>query len=145
MEERKMDIGFLIKKIGETMGTQANRELMSCGLTLSQGHMLMVLSCAGENGRSLKELEKYFHVAQPTIVGTVSRLEKKQLIVRFADPNDRRIRRVRLTEKGMEHCMSARENMKKADVRLVSGLTEPERQELLRLLQIVYNTIREDD
>ena len=144
MKDKQMDIGFLIKKIGETMGKQANREMQSCGLTLGQGHMLMVLSCAGEDGRSLKELEKYFHVAQPTIVGTVSRLEKKQLIVRFSDPTDRRIKRVRLTEKGVEQCLSGREKMKRADARLVSGLTEPERQELLRLLQIVYNTIRED-
>ena len=145
MTERKMEPGFLIKQISETMGKQSNRELQACGLTHAQAHMLMILSCAGEEGRSLKELEKYFHVSQPTIVGTVSRLEKKALIVSFSDPDDRRVKRVRLTEAGTDLCRISWENIRHAEARLVSGLSDREQQELMRLLQIVYDTIQQDD
>ncbi len=145
MKERQNDFGFLIKKIGESLEKRVNRDLQSEDLTLGQGHMLRLLGCVGEDGISLKELERYYHVAQPTIVGTVSRLEKKQLVVRYADPVDRRIKRVRLTERGVAHCVSAQEKMKESEIKLVSNLTAQEQQELLRLLQIVYHTVREDD
>lgn len=145
MKEAQCKSSFLIKQINEALGRQANKNLQSCGLTRVQAHLLMVLHHAGERGHSLKELEKYFQVSQPTIVGTVSRLEKKGLISSFQDPNDRRSKRVHLTPAGADHCRVAHEGMEKMDDFLVSGLTEEEQAEFYRLLRIVYQTVQPEN
>ncbi len=142
MNEAQYNSGFLIKQINDALDRQANKNLQCCRLTRAQAHLLMVLNHAGERGHSLKELEKYFQVSQPTIVGTVSRLEKKGLISSFQDPENRRGKWVRLTPTGADRCYAAHGGMEKMDAFLVSGLTEEEQAEFHRLLLIVYHTVQ---
>ena len=52
----------------------------------------------------MKELEHYFQIAQSTVVGIVSRLEKKELVEAFGDSSDKRIKVVHITPSG-EACV----------------------------------------
>ena len=51
-------------------------------------------------GVSVSELSGYLNVKTPSITPTFTSLEQKELILRAIDPNDRRIIRITLTEKG---------------------------------------------
>lgn len=48
----------------------------------------------------MKELERYFGVAQSTIAGVVSRLEQKGFVEAFGDAADKRIKVVHITPAG---------------------------------------------
>ncbi|MBR1707451.1 MAG: MarR family transcriptional regulator [Clostridia bacterium] len=130
--------GMLIKKINDALSKDANNRLKNENLTTTQIGMLMILSEKGDGSLSMKELEKELHVAQPTVVGIVSRLEQKGYVCSFGDPNDKRIKIVQITENGRKQCENAYSVMEDTERMLMSGMTSDERKQLIRLLNKVY-------
>ena len=134
--------GLLIKQIHDAVGKHVNNELRERDLTLTQVRVLMELGEDGGGAMPLKELERRFHVAQPTVVGIVRRLEEKRLIQGFTAPEDNRVKLVKLTLEGKtfrETNICAIEEMEK---RLLSRLTEAEQRDFLRMLRTVYDSVR---
>lgn len=89
----------------------------------------------------MKELEKYFGVAQSTAAGIASRLEKKKLVSYFSDSEDKRVKHIQLTESGICICENVRECLVETERHLLSGLTPEEEAKLHDLLQKVYDTM----
>ena len=139
-----INLGLLLKKISESMHRRANADLQQMDLTFAQMHVLVRLHHAPAYTLRLKELEGCFCLAQSTVAGLAARLEKKGLVETVADPADRRVKRIRLTRRGESVCEAGRENVRRSEAHLVSRLTEAERQELRRLLTIVYDTVQEE-
>lgn len=137
-----MNNGFMIKKITEILEKRANNVLQTHNLTIAQAHVLAILYHTEGHTCSLKELEKHFHVAQSTIAGTVSRLEKKELVVGFTDLDDRRVKMIRLTPMGKIRCLESKQDIRETERLMISNLTAEEAREFNRLLKIVYNTIQ---
>lgn len=135
--EKDYVCGKLIKQINDELEKQANSTLSSQNLTLTQMRVLMELEAIPEKQLSLKELEVLLHVAQSTTAGIVARLEQKGYVVCFGDANDRRVKRVAITESGMECCENAQSHIKSMETHLLSGLTESEKDLFSNLLQKV--------
>lgn len=133
--------GTLIKQIHDELEKNANNAMRADDITIAQCSVLLALHEASEQQLTLKELERLLRVAQSTAAGIVSRLEQKGLAEGFASPEDKRIKTVRITSRGIECCKHAERNMQKAEDRLLSGLTETEREILLRLLRKVRDTL----
>lgn len=141
MEERK-ECGALIKKINDELEKNANNVLRAEDLTFSQIGALLELNSAPEGRLTLKELEKRLHVAQSTAAGIVSRLERKALVEAFGDPQDRRIKIIQITPKGIERVQTADLHRMEAEELLLSGLTETEKTIFYSLLKKVYDTLQ---
>lgn len=139
------DIGFYLKKINDKLSKRANNSMRSMGVTISQAHIIGWVSRFDEQGVTLKELEKVFSVAQATMAGIVARLDEKGLVKSFRDPNDARVKRVRITEAGMGICDETRKNIQNTEQLIRKDLTEHEFSELERLLKIVLTTLEEDE
>ena len=140
MRER-IDCGKLIKQIHDEVRKNANNAMRDQDLTMAQLEALLELDSAPEKRRSLKELEQNLHIAQSTTAGIIARLEQKGLVEGFGDPADRRIKLVRLTRAGMERIAVAERGRAEVDARLLSGLTETERDIFLVLLKKVRDTL----
>ena len=69
-----------------------------------------------------------------TIVGEISRLLEKQLVVARVDPNDLRRRQISLTDAGREVTIASIEKAKKITAETAARLTERDVQRLLVLL-----------
>ncbi|MBR4081734.1 MAG: MarR family transcriptional regulator [Clostridia bacterium] len=134
-------LGILLKKINEGMARRANLNLQQQDLTFAQMHVLLRLYHVPERTLTLKELEGCFCLAQSTVAGLAARLEKKLLVESVADPADRRVKRIRLTERGAAVCEASREDIRRTEAQLVSRLNETEQQELKRLLTIVCDSV----
>lgn len=137
------DLGLLLKKINESLARRANANLLAQDLTFAQMHVLVRLYRAPEHTLRLKEIESCFCLAQSTVAGLAARLEKKGLVEHVADPADKRVKRIRLTQRGEETCEWGRENIRRSKAKLVSRLTDAEQTELRRLLTVVYDTVNE--
>ena len=133
--ERNYECGKLIKQLNDELEKQANNELSSQNLTLTQMRVLMELEAISERQLPLKELESLLHVAQSTAAGIVVRLEQKGYVESFSDANDRRVKRVAITAAGMECCKNAQSHIKNMEVQLLSKLTEEEKIQFCNLLQ----------
>lgn len=132
----------LIKQIHDTLEKNVNNSMRAQGMTLAQFGVLLMLRQTENRELSLKELEQGLHVAQSTAAGLVSRLEQKGMVEGFADPADRRSKRVRMAEVGIACCEEADQNMKLTEEKLLSGLTETERLIFHSLLQKVQKTMK---
>lgn len=124
---------LLVRRLHLSLTRRANNGLKAFDMTASQ---LMVLEeLARVDGElTLKELEHRLPTSQPDMVGIVARLEKKRLVRGWIDPDDRRVKRVRLTDEGERCRAEAAGEMDRAEEQLLSGMTEAERSELRRLL-----------
>lgn len=142
MENRKFHNGELIKRINDKVEKTVNHKLLTYDLTSTQFKMLVTLHLSPNTTAALKQLEKYFGVAQSTAAGIIARLEKKDLVASFTDENDKRIKHVRLTDAGLHICLSVRESIMETERELFSGLTPEEQDELNRLLYKVYHSIK---
>ena len=94
MESRKFHNGELIKRINAKVEKATNNPLLIYDLTSTQFKMLVMLHLIPDHTAMLKELEKYFGVAQSTAAGIIARLEKKNLVASFSDENDKRIKQI---------------------------------------------------
>lgn len=133
--------GELMKRINDTLEKNANNELQAHGITFTQIQMLLALSTMENGSATLKELEKYFGVAQSTAAGVAVRLEKKKLVTGFTDSEDKRIKHIKITDAGKELCRAAQKSMNDSEQRLLGGLTPEERTQFISLLKKIYDAM----
>lgn len=136
------DCGFFIKQIYTTLEKRVNNELRESNLTISQVLVLIALNSKTNGVLSLKELEKKLSLAQPTVVGIVSRLEQKGLIEYCYDADDKRVKLARITQSGKDCCAYANEQKNKTEKNLLGCLTDTEKEIFLALLQKVCNSLK---
>lgn len=134
--------GWYIKRIDNALEKEANQNLQALNLTMQQNHALVMLVLAENHTLSLKAMEERFCAAQSTVAGLVSRMEKKGLVEAVPDPDDKRVKLVRLTEEGLRLCAISRQNVVQSEERQTSLLTPEEREVFLRCLQKVYEAVK---
>ncbi len=135
-------IGLLIKQLHDTLEKQANNALREDDITMMQIAVLLAVSRADEKSMTMKELEKNFSVAQPTMAGIVKRLIAKGLLEQLASPEDKRIKIVKITSEGLEACKAASVSMDSTEKQILKGLSEEEVDTLERLLIKMQNNLQ---
>lgn len=140
---QKENYGVFIHHIHNIIEKSMNNQLRKKGLTLSQMNVLVALVSDSEKKLSFKELEKRLVLAQSTTAGLISRLEQKGLVSVLGDKDDKRIKYVEITESGVKYCEDAKIEMDNTEEKLVSNLSETERETFLFLLKKVNNTLIE--
>ncbi|MCI2058016.1 MAG: MarR family transcriptional regulator [Oscillibacter sp.] len=134
--------GFLIKQIHDRLEKRSNNELRAQDLTMMQISVLLALEAADGKQRSMKELERHFGVAQPTVAGIVSRLEQKAFVQAHGDAEDKRIKIVHITKAGEACCKEASSHMNEAEELLLRGFTAEERELFHHLLKKAANNLK---
>ncbi len=86
----------------DTVRVLLNRELRAeVGLTLAENLVLCQAAMAPERRLRMVEIAAQLHLAKSAITKTVDRLERRGLLVRQQDPEDRRTVYAALTDLGM--------------------------------------------
>lgn len=134
--------GELLKRVSDIFETNANRDLQSHGVTLSQMKMLAFLDHTEDGSTTLKSLEAHFKVSQATIAGIAARLEKKGLVQGYIDPEDRRVKHIALSPAGRQLCGHAKSAMEQGERLFLEALSPQERATLQQLLQKVYDHLQ---
>ena len=93
---------FRLFQAANTLHTKGTQALDDFGVTTQQWSVLGALSRPQvEGGMSVNELSRYLLVSRQNLTGLLGRLERDGLIERSTSAEDRRERRVRLSEKGV--------------------------------------------
>lgn len=100
----------------------------SLELTGSQGHIMAYLAHA-KTPPCPRDLEAAFHLTHPTVSGLLSRLEQKGFVQLRTDPEDRRVKRIYVLEKGIKCHEVMHQTILENEQRIVAGFT-PEEQEI---------------
>jgi DNA-binding MarR family transcriptional regulator len=128
----------LIEQVSKKLKQFQRRTMREAGLTPAQYFILSVL---WEKDRiPFKDLAAASLTSRPTITGIVDTLEKKGLVTREPNLDDRRSLLVSLTEKG-KALRQATLTLESVFTSCCSSLTLAETQQITALLQILNNTL----
>lgn len=140
-----MDFGYQLKRIDDLMHKDANKMLEKEGVTFSQHHVLVYLIKKDDKTATLKEIEKFFKVSQASMAGVVKRLEEKEFVKSFYKENDKRIKYVSLTDKGMEVVKKSHEHMLEKESKMRSLYTDEEIKKMEEFLTRLYLFLESED
>lgn len=143
--QKQENLGLLLKKINVQMKKNVDADMQEMDLTFIQHHVLTYLKKCDGYTATLKELEKNFSVAQSTMAGIVNRLEERGFVASVVCEEDKRVKKIQLTDLGLEICDKSLENMNKREKELSRLLSAQERKELIRMLNIIYDDLKKGD
>lgn len=119
------------------MANRATRMLKTLGVGKAQAQVLFMIH---ELERPSQEnIAKGLHIARTAVRLTLQQLLNDGYAERVPDPNDRRIHRLHLTEKGLALLPPIDRMMAENNQRVLAGLTEYEKIVFIGLLQKVYD------
>ncbi len=135
---------MMINGIGREFGGRMRNECEKLGIKSSYRQIIFHL--AREDGLSQLDLVKFTRFKPPTISVTVQNMESEGYIIRKTDPEDSRIIRVYLSEKGRQVEKEILENIHKIE----DKFTEKMPGELLKSLRenlekLIENIFGEDN
>jgi len=98
-----------------------------------------------QDGVTQASLVEKLAVEQPTMAGTLKRMERAGLIKRVADPNDRRQAHIHLTRKGraLEDALVA--GAKDTTAIALAGVTAAESAQFMKLARRMIENLERDD
>ena len=134
MERENLDrnFGFILNDVSRLMRTAFDRRAKSIGLTRSQWWVLTHLY--RRDGLTQAELAEILEIERATLGRLLDRLETKGWLQREADPNDRRVKRVYLTDEVKPAMKSLRRIAAGLRQEALEGLDEHERDRLVDIL-----------
>lgn len=143
MQREPNIINKQLKMIHKTFEERRNKHLLKYNLTSSQQEILFYLGFHEGEPIHQREIEKWFHLKNPTVTGILNRLEEKGFIVRKTGESDKRFRIIELTDKSRCLMQEMREEMQQMDERIYSCMTKEERSQLSGLLERILNSLSE--
>ena len=138
--QRGYEVRTLNQVIGRLVNSYQSKVDEKAGINRMQGWIIGYLYRHSEETVFQKDLEAEFQMARSTASGILQAMEKKGLITRESIPRDARLKRLVLTEKGMEFQMEIMENFERIQKVLKSDIS----QEKLECFMEVLDMIREN-
>lgn len=134
--------GYLVTRIARLLARRNDELLARLGVSVA---WLPVLGALRQGERlSQKELAHRAEIGQPAMAQMLARMERDGFLVSTPDPDDRRARRYRLTEKGRARVEPAVATVRDANDALFGCLTKAKQKTLGALLRDVSNALGED-
>ncbi len=141
--ESNRRISFLTHDIARRSRYWFDARARSRGITRPQWRVL--ISLANAEGPTQSELADMLDVERITLCRMVDRLAEAGLVERRADPTDRRVWRIHLTEKATPIVNELSGIASTLEERVLAPLDLAQREMLAELLSIVRDHIREED
>jgi MarR family transcriptional regulator, transcriptional regulator for hemolysin len=136
-------IGRQLARTAKLVSRAFERELALAGGSLPT--WLILLSLKSRSWRTQRELAEALGIEGPTLTHHLAGLERKGLVLRSRDSENRRVQRVELTEAGDAAFYRLRRAASNFDDRLRSGLDEGQMEQLRELLaQLLSNVVGDE-
>ena len=88
-----------------------------------------------------KDIEERFQVRRSTATEILKAMERKALIVRIPIPEDKRKKKILLTEKALAICQENQAKIERTEQQIIRGLSNDEIASFLRVLKKIQNNI----
>jgi DNA-binding MarR family transcriptional regulator len=131
----------LQRDFAQFAASSADHPVLQLNLTMQQLKVLSVLGV--RDSRSAQELTASLNVRSATMTGIVDRLVAQGMVSRREDPQDRRVRRIELTDRGRAVLNDLQDAGKIHTQQLLSGLDTDELEALVRILKKLMKLARE--
>lgn len=128
-------VAILIKKAALVIEKMSNHVLSPYELTNTQYKILMLLY--RNPGRPIRQIdiEDHFAMTNPSVTGIIQNLEKKGLVKRIQNPDDKRSKLLTLTEQAVSMEKELHALGESLEKQVTEKLTEDENRQLIALLK----------
>lgn len=128
-------VAILVKRASLVVEKISNQMLVSYDLTHTQFKILMFLYRSPDQSVRQADIEARFSLTNPTVTGIIQNLEKKKLVQRVENPDDKRSKLLALTEqaRAMETKMNELSELREQEI--TKNLTNDECEQLKLLLK----------
>ena len=133
------EASIMLKKASLKLERDANRVLAPLGLTLSQFKVVMVILLHFGDEARLVDIEDALNLTHPTALGIVDNLEREGFVTRITNPEDKRSRLIRLTDKTYSMKRELYEAGDQIEEALCAPLSKNERKEFVSILEKVID------
>lgn len=137
--------GFLIHDASRLRRTVFDQRLKGLGITRSQWWVLSNMSRNDGEGFAQIELARLLDVGKVTLGGLIDRLEINGLVVRVADKEDRRSKRVQTSRKGKALLQKLEAIALEVNREIMLGITAEEEQQLIEVLTKMKRNLKAMD
>jgi len=126
----------LIRRINNALLKTRNKHLAEYGLTAAQSDIIVYLIRNYKEKDEINQLDiqRHLQLSNPTVSGLLNRLEDKGFITRTSSIKDARYNCVKPTQKALDLAATMDEHMILTEETMLTGLSESERIEFIRLL-----------
>lgn len=132
---RNEKIAILIKRAALVVEKISNHILAPYDLTNAQFKILMMLYKSPDKSVRQADIETKFSMTNPTVTGIIQNLEKKNLVKRVENPNDKRSKLLVLTPQARQIEPKMYELAELREEQVTKNLTEEECEQLIQLLK----------
>ena len=136
-------LGPLLGHCAHLAKERMDARLTEYDVTPAQVHVLHYLYHTGGQAPQ-GEVTAHLRVKPSTANGILDRMEEKELVERSVSEADARRRWITLTEKGKALQECCRQVFLETEALMVSGLSEPEQEQLFALLLRILTNLEED-
>ena len=143
---REIPVGPLIHKMDKMLSRNMAAMMRSAGLdelTLMHGWILRYLYERQWEEIFQKDIEKFFSIGRSTVTNLIQLMERNGYIARESVPGDARLKKVKLTEKGITNHEMAEEFIRRLDGELIRGLTEEELDTFYSVMNKIKGNLRD--
>lgn len=126
-------LGHLVNRTARSLRRLADQRLAPFGL--SSGYLPVLTALMPGDALSQKALTEQAGIEQPTMAATLSRMERDGIIIRQADPDDRRSSRFSLSAATGKKVGAIRSAVEALNEEAMAGLAEADRARLRHMLR----------
>ncbi|MGJ6963244.1 MarR family winged helix-turn-helix transcriptional regulator [Streptosporangium sp. G11] len=132
-------IGYALAEVTRAHRAEMQRRMAELGLHL--GQELLVVDLHHNPETTQADLVQRIGIEQPTIAKAITRMERAGFVERAPDPGDRRVTRLRLTERGEAVVDAVVAAWAQVESQASAGLGEADAARLIRLLHTVRDNL----
>ena len=112
-------------------------------VTVMNGWILRYLSLNKDKEIYQKDIENEFGITKSTVAGIIKLMEQKGFIQRISVPQDARLKKLVLTDKGLEYEEKMEQKIQEYDRSLKENITEEEMETFLRVIDKIKQNVKE--
>ena len=140
MKTRAEQLNTLFTSIAFAGRASADEWVRNSGLTRQQGFALGYIQENQDRGVIARELSQMSGTTPASVASLLQGLEDRGYITRTPSPSDSRVKLLTVTAEGSRLIEGFEEEMSAAQVRLFSGLSSAEQEQLVTLLERIIET-----
>ena len=111
-------------------------------LDYSKNEILAMLLIYRKNKVNMSEVAEYINAPLNTATGVITRLEKKMIVERIRDTEDKRIVMINLTENGEKFIKDEKKQIEYYVKKVYNSLTEEEKSAVISIVNKVIHTLK---
>jgi len=136
-----IDIGMLMSQVDRLCTKKFVQNARKFGMDISQDQWMVIGPIWKQKGISQKEIAEYCGKDKTSVTKIIDTLEKKNLLVRYSDQIDQRIKRVVLSNKGKDLMKNVMPVIEQTRNEVLSGINSKEVETFKIVLKKIYNNL----